>query len=712
MKRVPMNELKHRRYLLMVTAIWAAFILPSVLFPYWCYLDDPKNLWVGATLAEDPTMLLPDGDTGRFRAAYYLYYAILHQFFGFNLWGFYLVQSLVFLFISLLVFRLVSGWSKSPRWGLGAAFLVLTSSPVAENAYTLGKVEPILLLLLICCCFAALRWTGLGARMARITDAVPWLIWVLVAVVGLLFKETAVVVIVFSLAGLMAAWLLKKAWNTADAHPVFRTYLRLLAASITSIAIVRLTAYLLVPAIASSEYTTYPITMRLVLGNLRFYLSQTPDVIFMGLAAGAAGLMFLGALVRSRVHGDIRKTVFSIAFFMTGAAYLGGQLIWRWPMGYYLLVPAAFFSISGILFVSMTPPASSRRFILILGGIFVLTRLYSVPYFIYIARAQIAQNKMFTASIADYMNTASPGQRLLVVDWPFWEEPVAQSNLLVRNIHGREDLQVTGIKSFVNDQELTPETLRLYGVTEIPDKDAFIPKQGDFILLDTGARQSNWELRGISPRGGRNPAEIRTLLNRLNSGGNFAMERVSGDTFGWKGMEIHPSGIALKDYTAGYELYRVSGSPVQAGTDTAQSPELFWEGRWEDGWIGRKAGVAIAPGMKADRLLLSGYVPKHVLPCRLTVTGGEGILKDVLFENSGPFAFFIDLNPPPTGDGLRLELNVSRTFIPKAVNENDDTRELGIRVDGSVKPSMAADKGISEDRQSDSAGEGKAPIKP
>ena len=709
-----MNEIKHIRYPLMVMGIWAVFILPSVFFPNWCYLDDPTNLWVGATIAEDPMLLMPTSDSGRFRPAYNLYYAIFHQFFGFNLRGFYLVQSLVFLIIAMLAFRVVAGCSKSPRWGLAAAFLVLTSSPVAENAYTLGKADPILLLLLLLmsCCCAAFRWTGRGSRAAGIADGVAWLAWALLAVVALLFKETAVVFVVFAFSGVVAAWLLKKVWNTGDADSVCRTYLRLLTASLVSIGIVRLTAYLLVPPDASSEYTTYPITMSLVLGNLEYYLTQTPDVILMGLAAGAAGLISLSALVRSQVYGDIHRTVFSIALFMTGAAYMGGQLIWRVPMGYYLLIPAALFSIAGILFASMAPPASSRRFIIILGGIFFLTRLYSVPYFIYIARAQIAQDKIFTDSITNYMSQASPGQRLLAVDWAFWEEPVIQANILVRNIHGRENLQVTGIKSFVQDLELTPEVLRLHGVTEIPGRDAFVPKQGDFILLDTGARPSSWVLRGVSPRGGQDPAEILTLLNTRYGGGNFTMERVSGQTFGWKGIEIHPAGIGLKDYTFGYELYQVAGTPVHDETEAAQSPDLLWEGRWEDGWIGRKAAVAIASGMGADRLLLSGYVPSHVLPCRLTVTGAEGLMKDVLFERSGPFALIVDLDPSLTGEVLRLELNVSRTFIPKALGENDDTRELGIWIDGWVKRSMAADEEISEDRQLNAAEERKAPATP
>ena len=67
-------------------------------------------------------------------------------------------------------------------------------------------------------------------------------------------------------------------------------------------------------------------------------------------------------------------------------------------------------------------------------------------------------------------------------------------------------------------------------------------------------------------------------------------------------------------------------------------------------------------------------------------------MKDVLFERSGPFALIVELDPFLTGEGLRLELNVSRTFIPKALGENDDIRELGIRVDGWVKRSMAADE--------------------
>ena len=66
-----MGELKNIRHPLVAVSIWAVFILPSVFFPEWCYLDDPANLWAGATLGQNPGMLMPDGDSGRFRPAYY-----------------------------------------------------------------------------------------------------------------------------------------------------------------------------------------------------------------------------------------------------------------------------------------------------------------------------------------------------------------------------------------------------------------------------------------------------------------------------------------------------------------------------------------------------------------------------------------------------------------------------------------------------------------
>ena len=309
---------------------------------------------------------------------------------------------------------------------------------------------------------------------------------------------------------------------------------------------VRLAGHLLMPPGAASHYTTYAITTDLVFRNLRFYLSQTPDVIVMGLAAGIAGIVSISVALRSDIQCDVRKMVSSIAFFLAGAAYVVGQLIWRWPFGYYLLIPAAFFSVSGVLFASMAPMASFRKSMIGLGVVVLLTRLYSVPYFVYIARAQISQDRIFSEIINDYMAAASSGQRLLAVDWPFYAEPVSQANILVSKIYRRQNLQVTGIESCVRDLELTPEVLSLYGVTEIPDTGALAPRAGDFIVLDVGKRPSRWVLRGISPFGGRETADADSLLKILSDGDRFVFKRVSGDTFGWKGIELHPFGVRLK----------------------------------------------------------------------------------------------------------------------------------------------------------------------
>lgn len=632
-------------------AVWAVTILPSVFFPYWAYLDDPEAIWRGSLAFDLPDNYLPNEYSGRFCPAYWLYYALIHLFSGFDLTGYYLAQSLTFLGSAALLFvmgnRLAGNW----RAGFAAALLFLTASPVAENAYTLGKPEPrILLLMLAAAVIFFFRLESPKTHRA-------WMAWAGIPVLillSMLTKETTMVLTVFGAAGLALTFLFRRR------NPGFRSDAIRWGAFLLCVALVvagaRTLFYLLLSENAPKAYTNYPMTWAMVRDNLRFYFAQIPDIPILGGCAAAS------ALLAFRRPVSVRKAVFSASLCLTGWAYFCGMLLWRWPLGYYLLIPAGFFSATfAASFFQSKSDVGFSRMLWILAAIVLLTRVYTIPYGIYVARAQKSVDRAFTELMGEYAKRALPGQRLLVEDWPFYVEPVDKSNRLLTYIWKREGLEVQGARDFLDGETVDPETLRLYAYAKVPDFAERHAKTGDFVGRLTGNRAVPWFVRGVSPfvsvleKSGFQEAggELDSLVER----------RYEWDGVFWTPFRPVPS---LETFSAGFRLYRVR-----------QSPFVFWEsGRWADGWIGESATCRIRMTEPAAPFFVEGSVPPEGIPCEIRMFQDDEWIEAFPLNRAGSFSFPLILNATDRM-GTELRFETTRTFVPREAGTGPDDRRLG-----------------------------------
>lgn len=645
--------------LLIVILMWGIFIFPSSFHPYWCYLDDPTSLLMGESLAAKFHIPKPDGITGRYFPAYYLYYALLFKFFGFNLYGYYIVQSFIFLLTMLLVYLIIAKFTKSLISGIFAAFLVITASPVAENAYTFGKAEPKILFYLLCAIYIFTFLIDKDRYRRKIFSVISWIGITLLIFIAVLTKETAFVFIIFATAGVLITFFIKKS-PSKDKQDT-KLYLLLLISSICSIILARGLYFALRPSNAQAVYTTYPITPELVLKNLKFYVSQQPDVIFLGLIC--AVLLILLYKKRGGLH--VKSFIFGGALFFTGLAYVVGHLIWRWPLGYYLLIPSVFFSIAVVITLWSLGNLPNPKKIIYVSAIFLLlTRVYSIPYFYYIAHAQKTVDKTYTEAIKNYIQRAKHGERLLVEQWPFFAEQVVQSNILIKNIFDKKELQVEGVQDIVENITISPDLLRLYNVTSIPNTFLRLPKRNDYVLTLTGDRESHYSLRGVSP-----------FLNKKESlfkAQGMELEKIMDKEISWKGLQIRfPLMVPkFKEYSAGYKLYKVK-DPTSI---------ILWEGRWTDNWISNRAKCALQVQKEKEKFLFTGFVTKHSIPTSLYVFRGDNIIKKVTLNKAGPFSFTLEIFSAKKSSLVVLELVAGKTFIPKALGINNDERNLSVQI--------------------------------
>ncbi len=644
--------------LLVIILIWGVFILPSSFNPHLAYLDDPTTLLMAKAYSDDFHIPKPDGTSGRYFPAYFLYYALLFYFFGFNLTGYYAVQSLMFLLSLFLVYFIVFRLTRSILSGLLAVFLVTTASPVAENLYTFGKGEPRVLFYLLGAVYLFMLAEQVKDSRKTIRPAL-WIGIILLIIFAIFTKETSVVFFIFAAAGAAIGWLLNKNRDGIN-HYNIKPYLFLLAGSVCAILMTRGLFHALRPSAAISNYLSYSINLKIFLGNLKFYGSQQPDVLFLGLMTA----VLAGVFYKIEAKNNVRSFIFVCALFLTGGAYILGLLIWRWPLGYYLLVPAAFFSITiAIMLRSLFRPSISNRIGYIAIVLILLTRVYSIPYFSFIAHAQKSQDKIYSEAISTYMQIANPGERLLVEEWPFFVEPVTQSNRLLK-IFGKEHLIVAGVQDIINNMEISAETLKLYQVSEIPNREARYPRKNDYILTLTGNRQSPWVLRGISP-----------FLNEKDSlykMRGLELENIRKANIQWNVLELTVPFFRPKfrTYSAGYSLYKVL-DPL---------PTVIWEGRWADDWIGNSAQCSLRISKQKKEFVFRGFVTEYTVPSLFNILKDNKIIKKVPLDSSGPFSFTVEI-PSTERDGLfRIGFNAEKTFNPKDLGLSNDNRNLSIRL--------------------------------
>lgn len=526
--------------------IWGITAMPSGFFPYWSYLDDPTNLLTARDIATHFHFPRPDGFSGRFFPAYQLYYAALYGFFGFKLSAYYLVQSLSFLMVLFLALLITVKLTGSYGYGILSVFLLATVSPMAENLYTLGKAEPRILLLLFLAIWLTVKllFSCQAPKNIWMNRLNVFVIFLLVFI-AILTKETALVFFVFAFSGFLLLKILKDR-EALGKNPRLKLFLSLSILSALAFAITRLLYFILSPKGSLHTYTSYPVTIGLIVGNLKFYLSQQPDVFLLGMIAAFLLIRIVFQDGRNRDNVLIAGSLFFAAL-----AYIVMQLLWRWPLGYYLLVPAAFFAVALVIALGeLDCEAGKKKLILCCLSLVLLSRFYTIPYLIYIARAQKAKDQVYTEAVEAYLEKARPGERLLVEDWPFYAEPVNQTNILIRNILQKKRFKVEGIHDLIHRAPVPATILKLYNVDRLPDNQARVPRKGDYLLSFYGDNSMPWRLRGVSPFLKDAGSDCRQTGPGLSE--------VSARELQWKSLGLDARKLpVMKTYTTGYTLYKV-----------------------------------------------------------------------------------------------------------------------------------------------------------
>ncbi len=181
-------------------------VLPRLISAEFGLFDDPAAIRFSQGIEQgDWSVLAIDAESGRFRPLYWLQYAVTYLLAGPQPFWFYIVNSFVFVALTIELIWLVTrmGGSRRLAWMAGALFVL--AGPVIENIYTLMKPELLQFALILGAIlpFAAPASHPAGPRrmglFAILSTAVLFL--------AMMTKETTLLVLPISAAWLLFAWL-------------------------------------------------------------------------------------------------------------------------------------------------------------------------------------------------------------------------------------------------------------------------------------------------------------------------------------------------------------------------------------------------------------------------------------------------------------------------------------------------------------------------
>ena len=667
--------------LILSLTLWAVFSLPSIMLSQWFPLDLAKIFEIGKNFQNFlPGIISPYNGTGRYFPFYWLYNSFEFYLFGTNVAPYYLVQSIVFLGAALLMAVTLHKVTGSLRLAGLLLIAIYFSTPVAENLNTLGKMEIVQFFLMMCIILAFC--------LGHVTGQYKWGITGFLVFASTFFilsiwtKETSIALFGFCMTGIVLSIFLGLLGKIKDFSVLTKDYLYLLLALIVSLCISKAPYVIFTSSTKTASYTNYAITPQLVRENLSFYLHQQPDVIIFGVLAlvlmfSAGRKLFFNGSTTDRFKARGYILVMSL-LAMAWAFYLA-LLVWRWPMSYYMLLPALMFKLCtmyGIYMIYLLSPAR-RMLRFVTYGAMALSLIYATFYIYYITSSQIAYSRIYTEALQKYVSQPGQKKTLIIESYPFYAEQITATAELLKIVTG-SSFHIEGIAD-VLDPVVTNNVniYKLYNITrsQIEENKKNLPKQGDYLLAITGNKLATWFLRGVTPYYNED-----SLLRRQ---GAYNMDLVAEREITLPALyqNVQTSKFEVGETSIGYKLYRILDN----------EPKFSWKGRYPDGWVGKKSTLWINSNYRKP-VVIRISAPGFPLPNSVRISKDGHLIKELKVTDANEIV--LPLSDIVQGHA-KFQFEIKKVFVPRSIMLNQDKRELGLRIelyDGPVTAQRVSDK--------------------
>ena len=649
-----------------ITAIFAVVIfLPSILWSQWFPLDMGGMFEIGALFEEKFSWVIsPYNGSGRYFPIYWIVNSIQFFFFKTNVFPYYVVQSLLLTAAIALSCALAIRLIGKVRHIFLLAAILFLNTPLAENSSTLGKAEPLIYILSIALLliFVKAASTSQGLNQKNLACICG------LFVVALLTKETSLIIIGFAAVGLTLTFVGEKLLNLRFGISA-KQYVKLLFSLAVGWCLTRIPYIIFWNPADVPTYLQFDITKALVRANLKFYVTQQPDVFIFGALAGV--LLAIHLLVASRssttstAHTN-SKLVVVMSLYAMGIAYYLALIVWRWPMAYYMLIPSAIFkivTIYGIYQLSANTKHARLRVVSLVASYSLIAACcaYSAAYMYYVIGSQISYSRLYTQALTEYVKRSGGSGALVMENHPFFAEQVSGTEKLFEFALDKK-IKMSGIADLIDESANNSEIANLLGITQERMKANIksLPKQGDYLLIFTGRKVATWFLRGVTP--------FIYEQSLIMKSGAYDLEQVAKNTINFAAVfpNVWTGKIEKENTHLGFTLYKVLNNEAK----------FFWQGRFSDGWISEKGNLLLSRDF-GNNAVLKLSSPSFTIPNGVSITKNGQLYKRIEITNTDEITVQLDA---ASSEKINYELTVDRTTVPSRIGLNADARALGILV--------------------------------
>ena len=647
--------------------LWALIVLPSSLGAVWGSLDDPGVLTM-ARAGFKGNLLNSCGE--RMLPVHFLNHWLFYIVGGADPSVWYFFQSLEFLLCIFLIFLAV-GITTGRYWlGAVAATLLLTASPIAENVYTISKSESILIVfygfLAVALSFWCYKKVQNGFDSSFAWRLACFIVFFVVIILCIFCKETAVSVLSIGVTGLLVGFIYRKR-DKKGLRNLFWVFTLAAASSILTFFVLRMLF-----SYQTTGYTRFFPSISSISANLSYYIRQTPDVLLLGFLGLGTGVF---ASLRSFPANTLTMAL-AWSFLVGGFGQFATLLVWRWPIGYYMLPVAFWFCISLTLFMSGILDAfkisdklrkRNKQWLVAILAIVLISRLYSVPYIYFIAHAQRSFDRQEDAIQEKVIKLDPIWKRLVDLGRIWFTEPPFQRTRLF-NEKGKPDMKWIGAGELFHP--FSEGMRRLYNNDSPPDLDIEPLRTGDLVLLQGTRYPFRIILRGI----GGTITDLPDFKGKIKKAEHFTGHEFK-EVFRLENAEkvFQPWTFRPKELVFRSVLYEVAG----------KLPGSYrWEGH-SGGWLGREAKLKVNVQQEEYLGSLHIFIPSNsqivnsVLPIKLCLFGDDRKTMEIVIDKNS-LSHRVDVKDLLDGPEGEIKIEASKTWRPIELGINQDTRELSV----------------------------------
>jgi hypothetical protein len=414
-------------------------MIPRLLSPQFGFFDDATTLTTSKNILNGTWSLADEAYYGRFRPAYWMYYAVIYTFAGQNPFWFFMGNVLLLSLITIGLIRLSGafGFNRLQAWFAGTAF-VLTGSTL-ENTYTLSKPELQQGLWLV----LSLLSIGLYAQAnSQWKKSLSFALASITFFLACATKETSLIVLPIGFAWFLDAWFLKFINRSSPLSNISTRRTYLIAAFIGVAAFISFRYVNLPSGLIESGYPSrFDFSRAHMFDNARIWLDLLlRDYLYLV-------PLVLIPLLYWLIKRDIRKLQILMDIGIWMLAWAAIYIPWQFTQEYYLLpfaLGAAIFAallLEGNLAILQKVKKSWRILMAIPLTLAIILFLLTIPSLYTKARAQLAVDASNDEMLNYVLDNALENSVVLInIQEP--NEYVRRFISLVNVIGDRPDLQV------------------------------------------------------------------------------------------------------------------------------------------------------------------------------------------------------------------------------------------------------------------------------